>query len=160
MEFLFEFSTVFIMGEHSERVTYWVEHQQLIGDFQTHVKPYLNINSPSQDSFHHQQFTNLLPRYIVGAGVFVKWGVVSVVLTQKRTSVVQVPLLKAFFPSCFTSFLLPSLKKTTLKSLIKFVSSLGILLSFCLLFSFFPSYLVGESKWKSSQSIWARKSAK
>ena len=34
MEFLFEFSTPFITGEHSQRVRYRVEDQQLIGDFQ------------------------------------------------------------------------------------------------------------------------------
>ena len=49
-----------------------MEHEQLIGDFQAHVKNYGNTDSPSQDSFHHQQFTNLLPGYIVGAGGFVK----------------------------------------------------------------------------------------
>ena len=57
-------STAFITGENSERVRYRIEHQQLIGDFQTHVKNYRKTDSPSQDSFHHQQFTNLLPGYI------------------------------------------------------------------------------------------------
>ena len=64
MEFLFKCSTALLTGEHSERVRYRVEHQQQIGDFQTHVKNYRKINSRSQDSFHHQQFTNLLPGYI------------------------------------------------------------------------------------------------
>ena len=69
MVFLFECSTTFITGEHSERVRYRVEHQQLIGDFQTHVKHYRKTNSPSQDSFHHQQFTNLLPGYCLSVPV-------------------------------------------------------------------------------------------
>ena len=79
MEFLFDCSTAFITGEHSERVRYRVEHVQLISDFQSRVKNYRNTSSPSQDSFHHQQFTNMLPGYIVSAGGLVKWGVVSVV---------------------------------------------------------------------------------
>ena len=81
MEFLLKCSTPFLTGERSERVRYRVEHQQLIGDFQAHVKNYRNTNSPSQESFHHQQFINLLPGYIVGAGGFIKCDVVSDVFT-------------------------------------------------------------------------------
>jgi len=81
MEFLFECSTPFLTGEHSERVRYRVEHQQPIGYFQARVKNYRTTSSPSQDSFHHQQFINLLSGYIVGAGGFVKCDVVSVALT-------------------------------------------------------------------------------
>ena len=81
MEFLLQCSSPFLMGEHSERLRYRIEHELLIGHFAAHVKNYRNTNSPSQDSFHHQQFTNLLPGYIVGAGGFVKCDVGSVVLT-------------------------------------------------------------------------------
>ena len=81
MEFLFQCSSPFLMGEHSERLRYRIEHELLIGHFAAHVKNYCNTNSPSQDSFHHQQFSNLLPGYIVGAGGFVMCDVGSVVLT-------------------------------------------------------------------------------
>ena len=81
MEFLFQCSSPFLTGEHSERVRYRVEHELLISHFAAHVKNYRNTNSSSQDSFHHQHFTNLLPGYIVGAGGFVKCDAVYVVLT-------------------------------------------------------------------------------
>ena len=81
MEFLFECSAPFLTGKRSKRVRYRVEHEQLIGHFQAHVKNCRNIKSPIQDSFHHRQFTSLLPAYIVAAGGFVKCDVVSVVLT-------------------------------------------------------------------------------
>ena len=47
MKFPFECSTPFLTGERRERVRHRVEHQQLIGDFQSRVKNYRTTSSPS-----------------------------------------------------------------------------------------------------------------
>ena len=71
-------STAFITGENCQRVRYRIEQQQLISDFQTHVKK-LSQNRQSFSGLISPPtvYKSVTGIYMVGAGDFVKCDVVS-----------------------------------------------------------------------------------
>ena len=137
MEFLFKCSTPFLTGEHSERVRYRVEHQQLIGDFQSRVKNYQSFSGLISPSTVYKSVTRIYRRcrcrwFCQVRCSFYCFHIKKDISSRQSASsegFFSFPLLPLCM--CFLSL------KTTLKSFIKFVSLLGIFLSFCLEFSSF-----------------------